>query len=294
MNNTKIPTGSGVKIGVIDTGCQSHKDLRHSIVRQIALEIDSETGTADSRDRNGHGTFVCGIISAKGGVAGVNGVAPDSKIVSIKATDENGITNYNLITQGIYCAVLEGCDIINISIGGDNYNKKLHDAIIYAYDRNIPIVCAAGNDGHFLNMNLIDYPAKYKQTIAIGGCDNTKDLALFSTIGKEIDFVAPSVDIYSTYLNNTYKKMSGTSFAAPYVTGIIALYLSVPENKNKSVESLKIALSEASVDLGNKGKDMYFGNGEININKLFNKNTGMLKSTLLHIKNLFRKIISFF
>ena len=281
MNKSQAPTGSGVRIAIVDTGCSLHKDIVHAIKRRITLYRNDDLIHEDLDDENGHGTFVAGIIEK---------IAPDSEIVAIKAACKDGKTDYYLIGQAIYCAVLEKCDIINISIGGDFYDEKLHKAVEYAHEKGSVMVCASGNDGHIFNVNLIDYPAKFKETIAVGGCDDEKNLALFSTIGKEIDFVAPSIDITSTFLNNTYKTMSGTSFAAPYVTGMIALYLSIPENKNKSVTELKTALIKASIDLGQQGKDVYFGNGIINVNKILKNNVGTLKLMFLRIKGFFRRL----
>lgn len=283
---TQALTGKGVKVAVLDSGCQLHKDIAKNIKRRISLLNYEFSNNPDNiNDENGHGTFVAGIICD---------LAKDVDIVSIKVANKFGKTSYNLIEQGIYCAVLEDCNIINISLGGDKYNVDLHNAVKYATERNIPIVCAAGNDGHMFNISLIDYPAKFPETIAVGGIKENKDISDFSTIGKEIDFVAPSENIFSTHIDDSYIKMSGTSFAAPYISAIIALYQEKNSPEGKSIEEIKRALRAASIDLGEKGKDAFFGNGEININRLFKKNTGTLRKMLLRLKNMWNFVAKIF
>ena len=214
----KYCQGSGIVIGVIDTGYSNHKDLSMAILRQISV-VDK-----DGIDRNGHGTFVCGVIASRGINSGVVGVAPQSRIVSVKAVGDDGRTMYDNLAQAVYICAMEKCDIINMSIGGDVYDAGLHEAIKYAVnDAGITVVCAAGNDGHMFGSNLIDYPAKFSETIAVGASLEDKTLADFSTSGKELDFVSGGVNIYSTYLHNKYATMSGTSFSAPFVSGLIAL-----------------------------------------------------------------------
>jgi len=221
----------------------------------------------------------------------VLGVAPLSKIFSVKAVKKNGYTDYEYISQGIYACVLEECDVINISIGGDKYDVGLHEAVKYAYERNIPIICASGNNGHLFDINLIDYPAKFKETICIGAYNKDKKIATYSTIGDDLDFVGFGQDVYSTYLNNEYATLSGTSFAAPYITGLIALYLS--ENKSATIDEVKKYLINIAEDAGTIGKDKKYGYGMIDIQDYIKKKP--LKYQILGaIDNYFSNIRNFF
>jgi subtilisin family serine protease len=110
-------------------------------------------------------------------------------------------------------------DIINMSLGAPGAPpQSLHDVIIEATNKGIIIIAAAGNDG-----KIVNYPARYDEVIAVAALDANGNMAGFSSRDNTVDSVAPGVDIFSTFTNNQYAKMSGTSQAAPFMTGICAL-----------------------------------------------------------------------
>lgn len=226
----KLTKGAGIKIAVLDTGSSDHRDLAPNI-------IDSwdATGHGNPMDFQGHGTHVGGIIAALDNEEGVLGVAPESKLYCIKVLDNSGHGGYAAIAAGIRKAIEYGVDIINMSLGSPRNptDPSFHQAIKEAHDAGIFIVAAAGNDG-----GRINFPARYNEVIAVGAINQNGDLCSFTSLGPEMSVVAPGDNIYSTWLNNQYAVLKGTSQAAPFVSGLIALILSKHRN-NPSLTQIK-------------------------------------------------------
>jgi minor extracellular protease Epr len=173
-------------------------------------------------EKSGHGTHVAGIIGAKNNAFGVVGVAPDCILIPIKVLNNNGGGSYESIVSGIEKAIESKADIISMSLGSNSAPPdKVHQVIKKAADAGIIILAAAGNDGGVTN-----YPARYEEVIAVAAIDENGDYATFTSGDDTVDSVAPGVGIYSTFLNQGYAKMSGTSQACPFVAGLCALALS--------------------------------------------------------------------
>jgi len=126
-------------------------------------------------------------------------------------------------------------------------------------------VAAAGNSS-----GAVIYPAAYSEVIAVSATDKNNNLASWSSRGPQVDLATPGVDIYSTYLKGTYKTLSGTSMAAPHVTGTVVLLLSVSGkcdldgNGICSPVEIQQRLEATATDLGVVGKDSLFGAGLVN------------------------------
>ncbi|KAI7255432.1 hypothetical protein KC345_g11133, partial [Hortaea werneckii] len=149
--------------------------------------------------------------------------------------------------------------VINLSLGNYADSQFLHDAIKYAYDRDIVIVSASGND----NTERPGYPAAYDEVIAVAATNSTGDRASFSNYGDYIDVAAPGESIASTYPDNQYAALSGTSMASPHVAALAGLVRSLnPALTNKEVMEL---LTSNAVDLGDAGHDKYYGWGQVDI-----------------------------
>ena len=250
-------TGENVVIGVIDTGMPVHEDIGDN-----AIEGKNFILSEDIDDINGHQTHCVGIICAKNNSKGIVGVAPESKCLCVKALDKHGIGDNLSIAQAIDYCVDQKVDIINLSLGSqDNQGPIFHDAIKRAYNANIPIVCAAGNSA----TSGVNYPAAFDECIAVGASTKNNQIAFFSSTGEEVEIAAPGVDIYSTYLNNTYAKSSGTSMAAAFASGIVALLISKLKNDGESytVDTIRDLLKTHADDAGPAGKDILFGHGII-------------------------------
>jgi major intracellular serine protease len=212
--------GEGVKIGVIDTGCDAnHEDIKENIIGGYNFVQDNE----NFFDDNGHGSHVCGTICATDNGRGMVGVAPKSKIYSLKVMDANGNGKSKDIVKAIEFCIKYKLDIITMSLGAKNEMKDLTKIIEEANKKNILIFCAAGNSG--INEDIL-YPARNKHTISIGAIDENFDRTPYTCSGDRLDFLSPGHNIMSILPNNRYGLMSGTSMSNPFAVGCASLYVS--------------------------------------------------------------------
>lgn len=220
-------TGKNVKIAIIDTGCDlTHKDLKSNIIGGRNFTTEDNKNINIYQDYNGHGTHVCGIVAANKNNRGIVGVAPDAELIILKALDKNGSGTLQGIINAINYAVSLKVDIISMSLGTSSNVPNLRQAIAQAVNNNILVVCAAGNEGdNNSDTDEFSYPGAYNEVISVGAIDFKKTAARFTDSNKEVDLVAPGVNIVSTYLNDSYAILSGTSMATPYVTGALALLI---------------------------------------------------------------------
>lgn len=168
-------------------------------------------------------THVCGTIAAANNGSGIVGVAPDAKILALKALDDNGAGDMSNVIAAIKYATDYGVDIISMSLGGPG-SPALHRAVKDAVAKGIILVCAAGNEGDGdPNTEEFSYPGAYAEVIEVGAIDFNGKLAYFSNTNREVDILAPGVGILSTYPNGQYAKLDGTSMATPHMTGAVAL-----------------------------------------------------------------------
>ena len=224
---SKNITGKNVKIAVIDTGCDlTHEDLKSKIIGGRNFTSEDNKNVNIYQDYNGHGTHVCGIVAGSKNNRGIIGVAPDAKLIILKALDKNGSGTLQGIINAINYAVSLKVDIISMSLGTTSDVPQLHQAIVKAINNNILVVCAAGNEGdNNSSTDEYSYPGVYNEVISVGAIDYKKTAARFTDSNKEVDLLAPGVNIVSTYLNNSYAMLSGTSMATPHVTGALALLI---------------------------------------------------------------------
>jgi len=247
-------TGAGVDVAVIDTGVAPHDDIAVAFGRSFVDYTDSY------EDDNGHGTHVAGIIAAKDDGVGIVGVAPDANVIALKVLNALG---YGLLSDTIraldWC-IANGVDVVNLSLGMERPSAALKRAVDKTYASGILIVSAAGNFGtEDGEGDTVEYPAKYESTIAVSAVQPDGERASFSATGPAVEASAPGVFVASTYLGNGYAVQDGTSMAAPFVTGVLALYRQLePE---ASAAELREALQATALDLGKPGRDEWFGFG---------------------------------
>lgn len=264
----KKTQGESVVVAILDSGIPNNDDVNPNILLDkcrsfIANEWD---------DTIGHATHITGICSSLDNSLGVVGVAPQSKIVNIKVLSNNGFSTETSITEGLkYCLGLKP-DIINMSLGGKNPMPEALEVIKKLDAQGIIMVASAGNNGEKKDKSIL-YPAVYDQCIAVGSYSPTTitSKSLFSCIGPEIDLAAPGDQILSTYLNNQFAVLSGTSMSAGVVSGVIALYISYLK-KNKipyTAQSVKDTILKNCKDVGAEGFDQEFGWGIISPKKIF-------------------------
>lgn len=247
--------GANVKVGIIDTGiASSHTDLK------VVGGASFVSGESYNTDGNGHGTHVAGTVAALDNTTGVLGVAPNVSLYAIKVLNSSGSGTYSAIVSGIEWATQNGLDVINMSLGGPSGSTALKQAVDKAYASGIVVVAAAGNSGSSGSQNTIGYPAKYDSVIAVGAVDSNKNRASFSSVGSELEVMAPGVSVYSTYPSNTYTSLNGTSMASPHVAGAAALILS--KYPTLSASQVRNRLSSTATNLGDS---FYYGKGLINV-----------------------------
>lgn len=216
----KTATGQEIRIGVIDTGVDfSHPDLRDSIAGGINL-IHRHLPPLDD---NGHGTHISGTIAASA-IQGMSGVAPHAKLYAVKAFDHNGTSFVTDIVKGIDWCVSHGIHIINMSFGMKSYSPSLEAAVRNAAKEGVIIIASSGNEG---KKGIIDYPARFPTTIAVGATGRNGKIAGFTNRSTQIDIYAPGERIVSTWLNGKYQELSGTSMATSHVSGVAALMMAL-------------------------------------------------------------------
>jgi subtilisin family serine protease len=252
--------GSGVVVGVLDTGVDSHHPALQDAVLMLRCYIPGEQTSAggpvawpDQPDRAGHGTHVAGIVAARPGYGGPAGVAPAAKVISYRIfpNAEHGVkpTENAVIIDSIRAAIDDQCHIINLSIEGAPREDGVRSAITDAWENGVVCVAAAGNRYG----NPVSYPAAYAHCVAVtaigrDGCfpdtpnfakyvsdqrarlDPRIFLTTFSNFGPQVQFTAPGHAIVSTFPGGEWWFDSGTSMSAPYISGVLAALLSANGN----------------------------------------------------------------
>lgn len=275
----------GVQVAVIDTGIDlNHPDLQGKYLSGANFVYEDE----EPDDDVGHGTHVTGVIAAVvDNIEGVAGMSWFNKVIPIKVLDESGAGNTYAVAQGIIWATDQGAKVINMSLGNYAEAQFLHDAIKYAFDRDVVLVAATGND----NTETPGYPAAYPEVFAVSATDEHNQKAVFSNYGDYVDVVAPGENIASTYYNQQYASLSGTSMASPHVAALAAMIRSAnPDLTNVEVMQL---MRNTAIDLGEPGKDKYYGYGLIDVKKALEGALDNEPSILLWPKRLERLLMQY-
>jgi minor extracellular protease Epr len=250
-------TGKNVKIAVLDTGIgNNHPDLTVSGgINLVGISKNNKWS-----DDNGHGTHVAGIIAARNNTIGVIGVAPDAQLYAVKVLDVYGNGYISDVIEGIDWAVQNNMNVVSMSLGTTAYSQALNDTTANAYKAGLLLVAAAGNsgDGNLSTANVL-YPAKFDSVIAVSAVDSNNLAPVWSADGTEVELAAPGVDIYSAWLNGGYANASGTSMAAPFVSGVAALIKS--KNLSMTPQEIRHTLDYNAIDLGDPGRDRIYGFG---------------------------------
>ena len=246
--------GAGVVIAVIDTGCDpDHPDIKKNLIGSYNFI----NNTPDATDRNGHGSHVCGTIAAIDNGKGIVGVAPESKILALKALNDHGNGQLSHIANAIKYAADHNADIITMSLGSTYKSLEIKKSIDYAAKKGCLIFCAAGNSGVQAD---IMYPAKFPKTISIGAIDQNFQRTNFTCSGDSLDFLSPGVDIMSIVPKNSYALMTGTSMSNPFASGVAALYLSEYKKLNNggrmTRDQMMEKLKKNAIPLANKKQNI--------------------------------------
>jgi thermitase len=259
-----------VIVAVCDSGAQAdHEDLSGNLLAGWNM-VD---GVADNSTTTSHGTFVAGLIAAKLNSMGGVGLAPFVKILPMRISNETGSTSMKLITDCIQLAADRGAKVINVSFTGIE-SPAVEAAGDYAASKGALLVYAAGNRG--LYRSLASYP-DYKNVFAVGASNREDNRWRYwraeddwggSNFGPFIDVMAPGHELYSTTIysellpDTKYRVGSGTSYAAPVVSGVAALVFSV--NPNFTPSQVRSIITRSAESMGSTS---YYGAGRVNAEK---------------------------
>lgn len=234
-----------VRVGVIDTGIANHEDLNDNLAEGWDF-YNNNNVTND--DTHGHGTHVAGTIAAvaNNGI-GVAGVAPNVTVVPLQAANENNTFYSSTVIEAIkYATSLWGTDkqisVLNHSITG--FGESVSKVTAISQFPGVFVWCA-GNEANDVDKFTDIGKFKLENLISVGAIDSSGARRATSNYGYNVDIYAPGEDIYSTLPGNNYGNMSGTSMAAPHVSGVAALLLSI--NLKFTARQIKTAIIMGSV-----------------------------------------------
>lgn len=256
--------GAGVKVAILDSGIDyNHPDLKDNYRGGYNFAYENDDPFDDSI--SGHGTHVAGIIAARDNGTGVVGVAPEASIYAVKVLEYSMMGSMSDILAGLEWAITNNMNVINMSFGIPNdpifFSQAIKDACDKAYQAGIVLVAAAGNG----RQPVVDFPADFDSVIAIAATDKDDAQYVRSNYGAKVELAAPGVDVKSTVPGGGYALLSGTSQAAPHAAGVVALLLSSelqnPDPARNLVDQVRSRLAAGARDLGEPGRDIYFGFG---------------------------------
>ena len=225
------------------------------------------------QDDNNHGTQVAGVISAQADndIGGV-GIAPDCKLVVLRAFSALGMGDDDDIARAIVYAADNEIDILVMSFGDLFPSLTMHEAIKYAFDKGVVLVASAGN----ATGDELHYPSGFDEVISVSGTifneeRNEEAFWLLSSFGVTVDIAAPASDIFTTFIREedgspAFGRIQGTSFSAPMVASAVGLLFSLRGKlPPRQVQGL---LASTADDISFEGWDHFTGAGRLNIFKL--------------------------
>jgi hypothetical protein len=251
----ELGTGSGIIVAVIDTGVQGdHPEFGNRVLP--GLDLVDKLGDGRS-DPNGHGTHVAGIIAAAINGFGTEGLAPNASILPVRVLGPDGSGDDADVAFGILWAMRNGAQIINLSLGGEEVDPLLADAVEQANSAGVLVVVAAGNGGPDSKPM---YPAAHQSVLAVASTGPDDSVSLFSSRGLYVDIAAPGSMILSS-VPGGYRYESGTSMAAPFVSAAAAILL----GRGLSISEIRSRLVSSAHDVGQLGLDADTGSGVVDI-----------------------------
>jgi len=255
-----LTEGSGVKVAVID--CGVNLDHPEFVAKSggVYSGWDFVDGDSIANDEpggvgSGHGTFVAGVVKL---------AAPGCDIYAYRVLDTLGRGDGYTVTEALLQAIEDGCKVVNLSLGMVGRHDALDDALKYAESQDITVVTSAGNDSTEVDL-VFPFPGKKASCLTVAALDSLNIKADFSNYGYKVDICAPGTQIYSPFLDTSYAWWDGTSFAAPFVTGLAALIYSVDSMFTWEEVDYVISETATNIDSLNPGMEGKLGSGLVNM-----------------------------
>ncbi len=249
--------GKGIRLGMIDSGV----DVGHPVLIGQDIEFRSFHSTDASPGDSEHGTAVAALLIGKPADSGLGGLLPGATLKAANMFERNATGanagNAMSLLRGLDWLIREKVQVINMSIAGGN-NAALERGIAAAVERGVAIVAAAGNWGR---ADKPAYPAAIEPVFAVTAIDSYEGIYEHANTGTYIDFAAPGVNMLTAAPGGGSKRQSGTSFAAPFITAILAL--EIANGKGSNSATLQGSLAKVARDLGPSGKDATYGMGAV-------------------------------
>ena len=266
----KTTLGGGINLAIIDTGVDyEHPEVSHAFGR--IKGYDFVRNGPDPLDFNGHGTHVTGIATGKN-----YGVATGCTAYSLRVLDENGTGSEADTIAGLDWVASREIDVINMSLGSEYASQALEEMCYFLANKGTLIVAAAGNSGYGAN-----YPAAFGDpVVAVAAINDKNRHADFSNIYDTNDISAPGVNITSSYLGG-YETLSGTSMAAPHVSGALALAASAVK-KECDLEDLMERTAQ-KLETGTIPERSVYGAGLLRADKLVKTVCDLKSDNLLSV-----------
>jgi len=240
-------TGKDIDVAILDTGI-------HDEHTALTVEKEVDYTGEGTDDLHGHGTHVAGIVASSDST--YRGVAYDSDLFNVKVLNKDGSGYGSDVIKGIEWSVDNGAEIISMSLGAEIDPCDGTDAISQAVDKAVSkgviAIVAAGNSGP--GSGTITSPGCSKKGITVGSVDDNDNVPSWSSRGPtddgrvKPDLVVPGVGITSTWKDNSFNSLSGTSMSTPHVSGVIALLLET--DSSLSPDDIKDVLKSTALDLG--------------------------------------------
>ncbi|MGN1139506.1 MAG: S8 family serine peptidase [Ruminococcus sp.] len=225
VGSANVDNGDKVKIEILDSGVNYSSDI--DIKDRVNL-ISGNDFSPLYEDFSGHGTSIASVIGAKNNGKGVTGINPNAELYSVRVLDDNIKAPISRIVEGIQWGIDNDMDIINMSFGTNTNSAILREVIQRAYEKGIILVSATGNDAN----EFVKYPAAYPEVIAVGSMNEKYEISDFTSVGEEMDVVAPGEKIETAGIFGTINGISGTSISTAEVSAVASKILEKDNSKS--------------------------------------------------------------
>ncbi|MEV3873033.1 S8 family serine peptidase [Streptomyces sp. NPDC049906] len=267
----KVSTGKGIKVAVVDSGV--NPDVPSLKGKVLIDEVPADVAYGATKDYGGHGTTMAELIVGSGEGGGLKGLAPDARIIPIRADlealkDKKEKSRTKSVGEGIRAAADTDAKIINLSVGSEFTYHELEEAVDYAIRKGKLLFGAIGNAGNDVKGN--DYPGAYLEVVGVAAADKTGKIGDFSQQGDFIDLTAPGVNVPS-WCDESFTRYctgQGTSHATAIASASAALVWSAHPDWTAN-QVLRALIDTAGRDWKKEeGRSAFFGNGLIRPRKV--------------------------